>query len=124
MILVGVIIFTISRPFQVLLVVGAIFFSWNDDNTVKWQATMQFAVALILTLIQVWSIKVHLCLRSKCIQLITNTKMNDESSVDQKNGAFVNVTDNKNGDNNPNSYDSNKDEMQYDLGISTETEEV
>lgn len=50
--------------------------------------------------------------------------MNDESSVDQKNGAFVNVTDNKNGDNNPNSYDSNKDEMQYDLGISTETEEV
>ena len=109
MILVGVIIFTVSRPFQVLLVVGAIFFSWNDENTVKWQATLQFA--MILTLIQVWSIKVHLSLRSKCLQLTANKKINDEYDGQKD------ETDNRDGNNNP-------QVIHHDLGISTQTEEV
>lgn len=121
-ILVGVIIFTVSRPFQVFLVVGAIFFSWNDKNTVKWQATLQFAVAMILTLIQVWSIKVHLSLRSKCLQLTANKEINDKYDG-QKNGAFIDETDNRDGNNNSNSYDSNE-VIHHDLGISTQTEEV
>ena len=56
------------------------------------------------------------------MELKTNKEINDESKS-QKNDAFVNVTDNKDGYNNPNSYDSNE-AIRYDLGISTETEEV
>ena len=82
----------------------------------KWQATLQFAVAMILTLIQVWSIKVHLSLRSKCLQLTANKEINDEYDG-QKNEAFIDETDNRDGNNNPKV-------IHHDLSISTQTEEV
>jgi hypothetical protein len=57
LILTGLIVMAISRPFQLLLIFGFIFSAWND--LVKWHAITQIAITVFLTGIQIWSLKIH-----------------------------------------------------------------
>ena len=59
-ILIGMILFGISRPFQVLWVGAIAYGSWNEEHEENWQVVFQCVITLILTIIQVYSLKIHL----------------------------------------------------------------
>jgi len=63
----GMLCFGISRPLQVALIGAAIFGSWNDENGVKWQIVMQAILALILTGVQLLTMKIHYGLWKRCV---------------------------------------------------------
>jgi hypothetical protein len=73
-----------------LWICGAIFGSWNDENMIKWQAVMQLLVTCILTVLQLWTLKIHygLWLRSRGGERSFGSQKEDEldpsyaSSVD------------------------------------------
>jgi hypothetical protein len=76
-ILAGMFLFGISRPFQLLWVGAVIFGSWNDESVVRWQAMLQIVVTLILTLVQVWTLKIHYGIWKRCT---CNMKGGDEAT--------------------------------------------
>jgi hypothetical protein len=80
-ILAGMVSFGASRPIQVLWICGAIFGSWNDENMIKWQAVMQLLVTCILTVLQLWTLKIHygLWLRSRGEERSFGSQKEDES---------------------------------------------
>ena len=45
-IIAGMVCFGITRPVQLLWIIGVVFWSWNDENTVKWQALLQTIVTI------------------------------------------------------------------------------
>jgi hypothetical protein len=79
-ILAGMVSFGASRPIQVLWICGAIFGSWNDENMIKWQAVMQLLVTCILTVLQLWTLKIHygLWLRSRGEERSFGSQKEDE----------------------------------------------
>lgn len=64
----GIVIFGITRPLQVLMVGAAVFGSWGDDGEIfKWQAIFQFVVAMILTVLQIYTIKIQFGVWQRCV---------------------------------------------------------
>ena len=63
---IGMSIFAVTRPLQLLLVVAPIIASWEDQNFVKWHAIMQIMITLILTVMQLWSLKIHFGILKRC----------------------------------------------------------
>jgi hypothetical protein len=63
----GMVSFGITRPLQVLWVGAAVFGSWNDVQTVRWQAIMQLILSCMLTVIQVMTLKIHYGMWRRCI---------------------------------------------------------
>jgi hypothetical protein len=78
-ILFGMLCFGISRPLQVAWIGAAIFGSWNNENVVKWQGVMMGIVALILTGIQLLTLKIHYGLWKRCV---ARGKSGTKSDVD------------------------------------------
>lgn len=90
-IMAGIIFFGTTRPFQLLWVIGALFWSWNDENNVKWEAVFQFIFVIILTVLQFYSVKIHISLHRKCIEeLKKNTKSGDINAT-QDTGCISNT---------------------------------
>ena len=88
-ILAGMVSFGASRPIQVLWICGAIFGSWNDENMIKWQAVMQLIVTCILTVVQLWTIKIHygLWLRSKTGKRMFDSQNDGEGHKSDPSGS-------------------------------------
>lgn len=63
-ILVGMIVFDMSRPVQFVWIIETLWLSW--DNLVLWQAVLQIAMTVIFTLLQLYSINIHWKLYQKC----------------------------------------------------------
>ena len=77
----GMVYFAATRPLQLLWVGATIFGSWND--TVKWQAIVQLIVTLILTTVQVFSLKIHYFIFKRChAKQHGNTEKTLEGTVD------------------------------------------
>lgn len=55
----GIVVFTVTRPIQVLWVGAAVFGSWNDANNVKWQGVLQFVLTVLFTGMQLWSTTIN-----------------------------------------------------------------
>lgn len=66
-ILAGMICFGASRPFQLLWIGAVVFQGWNQESVVKWQAIFQLVVTIVLTLLQIFSIKIHYALWKRCL---------------------------------------------------------
>jgi len=67
-IIAGMVCFGITRPVQLLWIFGAVFWSWNDENTVKWQAIVQIIATLTVTSVQIYSLKIHYSVWKRCIK--------------------------------------------------------
>jgi hypothetical protein len=67
-IIAGMVVFGITRPAQLLWVFGAVFWSWNDENTVKWQAVVQIIATFTVTSVQIYSLKIHYSVWKRCIK--------------------------------------------------------
>jgi hypothetical protein len=80
-ILAGMVIFGVTRPLQLLWVGAAIFGSWDDENMVKWQAIMQIIITGVLTVLQVWTLKIHYRTWKRCCTAnIKNQHSQDDTS--------------------------------------------
>ena len=77
----GMVICGTIRPLQLLWVGTAVFGSWDDENMVKWQAVMQIIVTVVLTVLQVWTLKIHYGIWKRCTSTSTN-KQTDSSSIE------------------------------------------
>ena len=75
------VIFGVTRPLQLLWVGAAIFGSWDDENMVKWQAIMQIIITGVLTVLQVWTLKIHYRTWKRCCTAnIKNQHSQDDTS--------------------------------------------
>jgi len=80
----GMICFGATRPVQLVWVFASIFGSWNDNNIVKWQGILQICVTLIVTTIQIFSLKIHYSVWKRCLAKQMNVaakKSNTKNSV-------------------------------------------
>ena len=80
----GMVCFGATRPVQLVWVFAAIFGSWNDDNIVKWQGILQVCVTLIVTMIQIFSLKIHYFVWKRCLAKqmdVAAKKSNTKNSV-------------------------------------------
>ena len=66
----GIVIFALTRPIQVVWVGAAAFGAWGDPNHVKWQAVLQFALACLLTILQISSLRINLGIWKRCKEKI------------------------------------------------------
>ena len=73
----GIIIFGMSRVLQLLWIFASLIASWQD--LVKWHAWIQIFMTILFSTIQMYSLKIHLDLRRKCLekQLEQKKKMRD-----------------------------------------------
>lgn len=62
----GIIVMGVSRPFQLLLVLGSLFASWNE--IVIWHAVVQILVTMIVTSVQIYSLNIHYGLYKRCLR--------------------------------------------------------
>lgn len=90
-IMAGIIFFGTTRPFQLLWVIGALFWSWNDENNVKWEAVFQFIFVIILTVLQFYSVKIHISLHAKCIEIMKKNTKSDDVDATQDTGCISNT---------------------------------
>jgi len=75
----GMVIFGVSRILQLLMVGSITYGSWNDENNVKWQAIMQTIVTIVLTVLQLSTMKIHYgiwrrCKYTKSNKMLSNTE--------------------------------------------------
>ena len=66
-IFIGMVMFGITRPLQVLWVGAAIFGSWNDGDVVKWQGVMQMTITVVMTVVQLFTLSIHYGIWKRCI---------------------------------------------------------
>jgi len=66
-ILVGMVVFGITRPIQCVLVGAIIFGHWNEENVMKWQSVVQLVVTILLTTVQFLTLKIHYGVWQRCI---------------------------------------------------------
>lgn len=59
MIIFGMIVFGLTRPLQILLVGAVAYGSWNDESQEKWQIIFQCVVTMILSTLQLYTLKIH-----------------------------------------------------------------
>ena len=71
-ILFGAILFGISRPLQVLWIGAIIIGLWNHEDNVRWIAIVQVLLTVIFTLLQSWSLKIHIEVWKRCKRNIRN----------------------------------------------------
>ena len=65
-IIAGMVCFGITHPLQLLWIFGAVFWSWNDENTVKWQAFVQIIATYTVMAVQIFSLKIHYSVWKRC----------------------------------------------------------
>lgn len=68
----GMIMFGGTRPLQLLWVGGAVVGTWGNEHFVLWQAITQVTVALVLTVLQVWTITIHYGIWKRCQRRISS----------------------------------------------------
>lgn len=88
----GLIVFGFTRPVQVIWVGAAAFGSWGDPNHVKWQAILQFTLACVLTILQVWTMTINYSVLKRCksrIKCNEEKKNNNESNNNNNSGLDV-----------------------------------
>lgn len=88
----GMVIFGGSRPLQ-LLWIGAVSFGSikNDEHVVKWQVIMQITVTAILTVLQLFTLKVHYVIWKRCIS--NNKNKETQACITEKSTNDVIVTE-------------------------------
>jgi len=86
----GMVIFGATRPLQLLWVGTAVFGSWDDENMVKWQAVMQIIVTVVLTVLQVWTLKIHYGIWKRCTS--TSTNKQTDSSIEGTQNMIIDNT--------------------------------
>jgi len=94
-IFVGMITFGITRPLQVLMVGGVAYGSWNDESQENWQIIFQCIVALLLSSLQLFTLKIHYVVWKKVtlmsekipkkIDAVSNTKGKEFDEENQEN---------------------------------------
>ena len=77
-ILAGMILFGASRPLQLLWIGAVVFGCWNQENFVKWQAIFQLFITIVLTSLQIFSIKIHYSLWKRSLAKQTRSDVNNK----------------------------------------------
>jgi len=95
-IFVGMIAFGITRPLQVLMIGGIAYGSWNDESQEKWQIIFQCILTLLLSSLQLFTLKIHYAVWKKVtlmsekipekIDAVSNTKDKEYDEEYQGNG--------------------------------------
>jgi len=80
----GMIIFGITRPLQVLVIGGIAYGSWNDETQENWQIIFQSAVTLVLSILQLFTLKIHYAVWKK-VTLISERIPGKLDTVGNKN---------------------------------------
>jgi len=80
----GLVVFGFTRPIQVVWVGAAAFGSWGDPNHVKWQAILQFTLACVLTVLQVWTMKINYDVLKRCKSKIKRNEENNSNNTNTK----------------------------------------
>lgn len=65
----GMLSFGLTRPIQVIWIGAAVFGSWNHENVVKWEGLLQIVITLVLTAIQLFTLKIHYGIWQRCISM-------------------------------------------------------
>ena len=66
-IIIGMVCFGVSRPFELLGVGAIVVGSWNDEHFVKWQGILQLVVTLIVFSLQVLTLRIHYQVWIRCV---------------------------------------------------------
>lgn len=67
-IFVGMLAIGLSRPLQVILILGSLMFTW--DELVIWHAGVQIFFCALFTILQIYSLTIHYKMYKKCRQLL------------------------------------------------------
>ena len=80
-IIAGMVCFGITRPVQLLWIFGAVLWSWNDENTVQWQAVVQIIATFTITSVQIYSLKIHYSVWKRCIKKQEDDRQQTEDTT-------------------------------------------
>ena len=91
----GIIVFGITRPLQVLIIGGIAYGSWNDESQENLLIIFQCVVTLVLSILQLFTLKIHYAVWKKVtlmsekipkkIDAVSNTKGKEFDEENQEN---------------------------------------